>query len=257
MIVATAYMPLSIARDDRFFLTMAIIMALTNVAGFSLQLAMGRSSFVAPWTVHAHALLFFGWTAFYVLQSALVAGGSIALHRRLGWVGAGWAVAIVLVGVATTVMMVRRGTTPFFFQPAFFLFMNSLSVLGFGGLVTAAIRLRRRTDWHRRLLFCAMAMLTGPAWGRLLPLPLMIPWAAWGVFVAVMLFPLAGMIADKRRTGLVHRAWWWGTGVMLATQLAMGVVAFSAPGLTLYDVVTRGTPGAVRPPLEFPPFPRR
>lgn len=257
MIVATAYMPLSIARDDRFFLTMAIIMALTNVAGFSLQLAMGRSTFVPPWTVHAHALLFFGWTAFYVVQSALVAGGSIALHRRLGWIGAGWAVAIVLVGVATTVMMVRRGTTPFFFQPAFFLFMNSLSVLAFGGLVTAAIRLRRRTDWHRRLLFCAMAVLTGPAWGRLLPLPLMIPWAAWGVFVAVMLFPLAGMIADKRRTGLVHRAWWWGTGVMLATQLAMGAVAFSAPGLTLYDVVTRGTPGAFRPPLEFPPFPGR
>lgn len=257
MIVATAYMPLSIARDDRFFLTMAIIMALINVAGFSLQLAMGRSSFVAPWTVHSHALIFFGWTAFYVLQSALVAGGSIALHRRLGWIGAGWAVVIVLVGIATTVMMVRRGTTPFFFQPAFFLFMNSLSVLAFGGLVTAAIRLRRRTDWHRRLLFCAMAVLTGPAWGRLLPMPLMIPWAAWGVFVAVMLFPLAGMIADKRRTGVVHRAWWWGAGAIMATQVAMGVVAFSAPGLMLYEAVTRGTPGVARPPLEFPPFPGR
>lgn len=257
MIVATAYMPLSIARDDRFFLTMAIIMALINVAGFSLQLAMGRSSFVAPWTVHAHALIFFGWTAFYVLQSALVAGGSIALHRRLGWIGAGWAVVIVLVGIATTVMMVRRGTTPFFFQPVFFLFMNSLSVLAFGGLVTAAIRLRRRTDWHRRLLFCAMAVLTGPAWGRLLPLPLMIPWAAWGVFVAVMLFPLAGMIADKRRTGVVHRAWWWGAGAIMATQVAMGAVAFSGPGLALYEAVTRGTPGAARPPLEFPPFPGR
>lgn len=255
--MATAYVPFPTLRDDRFFLIMAIIMALTNIAGFSLQLAMGRSTFAAPWTVHAHAVIFFGWTFFYVVQSALVAGGSVALHRRLGWIGAGWAAAVVLVGVATTVMMVRRGTTPFFFQPVFFLFMNCLTALFFGALVTVAIWLRRRSDWHRRLLLCAMAMLTGPAFGRLLPMPLMIPWAAWGVFLAIMLFPLAGMIADQRRRGLVHPAWWWGTGTMLAVQMAMGALAFSGPGLALYDVITRDTPGAARPPLEFPPFPGR
>ena len=255
MIVATAHMPFLVSRDDRFFLTMAVLMAVVIVAGFSLQLAMGRSTFSVPWMVHAHALLFFGWTAFYVLQSALIAGRSVALHRRLGWIGAGWAVAIVLVGITTTIMMVRRGTTPFFFEPAFFLVMNSLTALLFGGLVTAAISMRRRTDWHRRLLLCAMAALTGPAWGRLLPMPLMIPWAAWGVFVAVMLFPLAGMIADLRRTGVVHPAWWWGTGAILAVQVAMGALASSAPGVALYGAVTHNTPGAARPPLEYPPFP--
>lgn len=243
------------ARDERFFLTMAIAMALTIVAGFSMQLAMGRSSFGAPLLVHVHAVIFFGWTFFYILQTALVAGGSVALHRRLGWIGAGWAATIVVVGIVTTVTMVRRGTTPFFFQPGYFLFMNSLSVLGFGGLVAAAIGLRRRTDWHRRLLFCGMAILTGPAWGRLLPMPLMIPWAAWGVFVAVMLFPVIGMIADKRRMGFVHPGWWWGAGVIVALQLAMDVVAYSGPGVALYRVITSGTPGAARAALDFPPFP--
>jgi hypothetical protein len=245
------------ARDDRFFLTMAIVMALTIVAGFSMQLAMGRSSFGAPLLVHVHALIFFGWTFFYVLQTALVAGGSVALHRRLGWIGAGWAATIMVVGIVTTVTMVRRGTTPFFFEPGYFLFMNSLSVLGFGGLVAAAIALRRRTDWHRRLLFCGMAILTGPGWGRLLPMPLMIPWASWGVFGAVMIFPIVGMIADKRRMGFVHRGWWWGAGVIVALQVAMSVVAFSGPGVAIYRAVTSGTPGEAVPPLAFPPFPGR
>ena len=30
--------------------------------------------------------------------------------------------------------------------------------------------MRRRTDWHRRLMFCGMAILTGPGLGRLLPM---------------------------------------------------------------------------------------
>ncbi|WCT72495.1 hypothetical protein PQ455_12720 [Sphingomonas naphthae] len=243
------------AGDARFFLIGAIVMAAVIVAGFSTQLAMGRSSFAVPVAIHIHALLFFGWTFFFVAQAALAASGSSALHRRLGWIGAGWAAAVVVVGIYTTAMMVRRGGAPFFFQPNYFLFMNSLTVLAFGGLTAAAIAMRRRTDWHRRLLFCGMAILTGPGLGRLLPMPLMIPWAGWGVFVAVMLFPLAGMIADRRRTGRVHRAWLWGAGTILVIQIAIDLIAFSAPGLAVYRAVTSGSPGAAVPPLAFPPAP--
>lgn len=243
-------------RDDhKLFLTLAIAMAVTIVAGFSMQLAMGRSSFAAPIHVHVHALVFFGWTTLYVVQTALVATGSRRLHRQLGWVGAGWTAAIVLVGLYTTAVIVREGRVPFFFTPAFFYYMDSLSVLCFGGLVTAAIRLRRRTEWHRRLITCAMAGLTGPAVGRLLPMPFMIPWAAWGVFAAIMTFPLAGMIADRRMRGGVHPAWWWGVGALAVTQVAMGVVAASPPGLALYRTIVAGTPGEGVAPLAYPAFP--
>ena len=93
------------AADHRFFLVMAFVMALLNVAGFSVQLAMGRSSFGAPLLVHAHALTFFGWVAIYLTQNALAASESIALHRRLGWIGAAWVVPMVLLGTAATVAM--------------------------------------------------------------------------------------------------------------------------------------------------------
>lgn len=243
------------SAEHRFFFTMAIAMAVTIMLGFSAQLAMGRSSFGAPFMVHVHAVVFFGWTAFYVLQNGLIAAGSVALHKRLGWFGTGWATAIVLLGIYTTVTMVRRGRTPFFFEPNYFLFMNSLTVLGFGGLTAAAIVFRKRTDWHRRLLFCAMAILTGPAFGRLLPMPLLIPWAGWAVFAAVMIFPVLGIFGDLRRMGRVHPAWWWGIGTIAALQCAIGIAAFSAPGLAIYGAITSGTPGAAVPPLWFPPPP--
>lgn len=46
---------------DRVFPGLAVVMALVVVAGFSLQVAMGRSSFEAPLLVHAHAVVFMGW----------------------------------------------------------------------------------------------------------------------------------------------------------------------------------------------------
>jgi hypothetical protein len=242
-------------NEARFFFLSAILMALVLVAGFSIQLAMGRSTFASPVSVHLHALIFFGWTVLYVLQNGLVATGSVALHKRVGWVATLWVPAMVFMGIYVTVSMVQRGAVPFIFQPLYFLVMNPLTILTFAGLTAAAILRRRQTQWHRRLMFCGMAMLTGPGFGRLLPMPLLIPWAAWAVFAAVMLFPIAGVIRDLRRTGQVHPAWWWGIGAIVTAQIAMDLIANSGAGISLYQWTTAGTPGADVSPLAYPPIP--
>lgn len=247
--------PRPVRSDDRFFLTMSIVMALTIVAGFSLQLAMGRSTFSAPPIVHIHAVVFFGWVVLYLLQNVFVARGQMALHRTLGWIGAVWMVLMVVVGVTITVLMVRRGAAPFFFTPLYFLIMNPMSVLTFAGLTTAAIVLRRKTDWHRRLHYCGMAFLCGPAFGRLLPMPLLIPMAGLAVFAAVMILPLVGAIADQRRTGRPHSAWWWGIGAMLGAQIVTQVIPATPFGTAIYDAVTAGSPGASIDPRAYPPPP--
>ncbi|MEJ0064265.1 MAG: hypothetical protein WDM85_01705 [Caulobacteraceae bacterium] len=110
------------SRDDRgFFLGGAIAMAVTIAAGFSLQLAMGRSSFGAPPLIHAHAIAFMGWVVIYLTQNILVASGNVALHRRLGWLAAGWVVLMVVLGCAVTAFDIRVVHVPFFFRPAQFL----------------------------------------------------------------------------------------------------------------------------------------
>jgi hypothetical protein len=242
-------------NDDRFFLRAAIVMALVIVAGFSVQLAMGRSTFASPPLVHAHAIVFMGWVALFLMQNIFVATGNMALHRRLGWIGAGWIVAMLVLGCLVTAAMVRRGQVPFFFRPLHFLVFDPVSLFAFFGLTVAAIRLRRRTDWHRRLHFCGMALLLSPAFGRLLPMPLLVPWAYESVFAAGMVFPLVGIWADLRRSGRVHPAWFWGVAAMLGSLLVTEAVTYSPAGPAVYRAVTAGSPGAAIAPLDFPPPP--
>ncbi len=242
-------------NDDRFFLNTAIGMALVIVAGFSTQLAMGRSTFASPLHVHLHAVVFMGWVVIYVTQTALVARGSLALHRRLGWIATGWMIVMVVLGFVVTLSMVQRGVVPFFFTPLQFLVFDPVTVLTFAALTTAAVVNRRRTDWHRRLHYCGMALLLGPAFGRLLPMPLLVPFAYEATLVAVLIFPVIGVAADLRRTRAIHPAWQWGIGTIIASAALVEAITFGPLGLPIYRAATAGTPGAFVAPLEFPPPP--
>lgn len=150
---------------------------------------------------------------------------------------------------------VRNGTTPFFFLPQHFLIANPLTLLGFAGLTWAAITLRRRTDWHSRLHVCAMTMIMGPAFGRLLPMPLLIPHAFEAVVLASVVFPIAGMIRDKRALGKVHPAWWVGLATLALALVVADRLTWSPLGGSIYAAAVAGTPGAAIPGLEFPPPP--
>lgn len=237
--------------DERFFLRMAIIMALIIVTGFSVQLATGRSTFASPPRVHAHAIVFMGWVVLFLLQNIFVATDRLALHRRLGWIGAGWMVAMVVLGFWVTIAMVRGGHVPFFFRPQHFLVFDPLAVLTFAGLTTAAIVMRRRTDWHRRLHYCGMSVLLGPAFGRLLPMPLLQPWAYEATFVAIMLFPAIGVWSDIRRSGKAHPAWAYGIAALVGSLILTEALTYSPVGDALYRGVTAGSPGASIAPLDF------
>ena len=243
------------AGDERFFLRAAIVMTVTILAGFSLQYLMGRSTFASPVRVHLHAFFFMGWVAIYLLQNIFVATGRMALHRRLGWVAAFWIVPMVVMGCLVTAAMVRLGHVPFFFRPLQFLIFDPVTVLTFAGLTVAAVRLRKRTEWHRRLHFCGMSLLLGPAFGRLLPLPLLQPWAWEAAFAACLLFPIAGMVADVRRSGRIHPAWHWGMATMLGALVVTEAITYSPLGTSIYQAVTAGSPGASIAPLDFAPAP--
>ena len=94
-----------------------------------------------------------------------------------------------------------------------------------------------------------------PGVGRILPMPLLAPWAWEATFAACLLFPLAGMWADQRRTGRVHRAWFAGLAATFAVLIVTEAITYSPAGLALYKAVAAGSPGASIPPLAFPPPP--
>jgi hypothetical protein len=97
-----------------------------------------------------------------------------------------------------------------------------------------------------------MAMIMGPAFGRLLPMPFLIPYAFEIAVVAGAVFPLAGMIRDRRRTGSIHSAWFYGLAVMASALVLTNLVVYSPLGDRIYAAAVVGTPGAAVPGLEFP-----
>lgn len=240
-------------EGTRFFTIMAFVMGFIIVAGFSLQLAMGRSSFAVPWQYHLHGAIFMGWIALYLAQHVAIAGGNRALHVSLGKLAYLYIPLMVAAGWLIMITVAQRTGGPFFFPVNEFLISNIALLLCFGGLALWALRQRRYTGWHRRLMLVAMTILTGPGLGRILPLPLLIPYS-WTITIAVTcLFPVIGMIADKRASGRVHPAYWWGLGIYLGTFIASMLLAYSPIGYAITDWVIGGTPGAERPMEAFLP----
>jgi hypothetical protein len=135
------------------------------------------------------------------------------------------------VGLVLTPVNIASHRAPPFFTPAYFLALDWLNILIFGALVYAAIRNRRRTDWHRRLMLCATISVIAPAWGRLLILlgqkvtaPVLVATLLAYVFVA--------MLFDWANRGRIHVAYLWGGGALallaVGTELLSRVPLFAA-----------------------------
>lgn len=240
-------------EGTRFFTIMAFVMSAIIIAGFSLNLAMGRSSFAAPWPYHVHGMIFMGWIGLYLAQHVTISSGNRALHVRLGQLAYLWIPLMVAAGMMIIVVSARTTGGPFFFAMNEFFVSNLIALLTFGGLALWALRARRYTGWHRRLMLVAMSILTGPGLGRLLPTPLFMP-NAWTVLITLtFLFPLIGMLADLRRDGRVHPAYWWGMGINVGLFVLSMLLAYSPIGYALTEWIVAGTPGAERPMEAFLP----
>ena len=251
----TITMDFPVVDDRPFFRNLITAMAVILVGGFVTQLALGRSSFGAPLIVHAHAFAFMGWVAITLAQVWLVAGGNMAMHRKLGYLAVAWSIGLLILGPLVTIAAVQTARTPFFFQPQHFLIANPVGLLGFAGLFFAAVALRRQTDWHARLHVGAFMMLMGPGFGRLLPMPFLPPYAFEIAVLVALIFPIIGIVRDWRVLGRPHPAWFWGIGVVLATTLLARVIGFSPIGEALYTATTAGGNLAGTDGLAFPPPP--
>jgi uncharacterized membrane protein len=195
-----------------------------------------------------------GWVALYLTQNTLIFRDNVALHRRLGWLSVIWLPAVLVMGLLITRFSLQTQGGPFFFDQNEFLFSNSAMLLLSVVLAATAITVRANTGWHRRLMYCSFAIITGPGIGRLTPNPLLEPYAWWiGAVGLPLIFPVVGMIADKRRYGRVHPAWFWGIGLVIGVQAVADLVAYSDWGVAFTKDFIAGTPGAERPMQAFLP----
>src|SRR3546814_9875825 len=114
---------------------------------------------------------------------------------------------------------------------------------------------QRRSDTvcHRGRRLSTMSIRTGPDVGRLLPMPCLMPHSLRISIAVTLIFPVIGMIADKRRHGRVHPAWWWTVGAIIVAQVADDIIAYSPWGVRVTEALIAGTPGADRPLASIMP----
>jgi hypothetical protein len=241
--------------DERFFLIASAIMVMVVVAGFLTLLLRGISTFAAPWPVHVHAVLFMSWVGFFMMQVWFATTGRAHLHKRLGWIAAVYMPALLIVGASILFRMMRNAAVPPFWTFSYFMVMNLMSLLAFAALAIAAIAWRKQTQWHRRLMFCAMAALVITPVNRLMPDAVLAQYMSLGSSVAILLFPLSGMAADWLRDRRIHPAWFWGLGALILTGLTTELVGRLPLAGSLVTLVTAGSPGAQIDPFvqHLPP----
>jgi hypothetical protein len=194
-------------RDQSFWQKMALGIALFILFGFAQFSARG---FVdvgkVPAYVHVHGIAMLGWLTLSVVQPWLVNRDNLALHRRLGWLAAALALTVACLGSYTAIETIKADRQPFFFTQPYFLALTHIGVICFGGLIIAGVLRRKQTEWHRRLMLGATIVIMEPAFGRLLPMPLMMPWGEWVTLVFQLLTLAIVMRHDRKATGATHPA---------------------------------------------------
>lgn len=237
------------AGDERFFLIASAAMVALIVAGFLTLYLRGISTFAAPWPVHVHAVAFMAWVGFFMLQVTLATTGRIDLHKRLGWIGAALMPVLLILGALILFRMMRNAAVPPFWSYAYFMVMNLMALVAFAALTIAAIRMRKETQWHRRLMFCGMAALVITPFNRLTPDAVLAESMSLIPAIALLGFPLTGMAADWLRDRRVHPAWWWGLCALILSGVTTETLGRAPIAGEMAALITAGTPGA-----EVDPF---
>jgi hypothetical protein len=225
-------------RADRyFFLWMSLLLAAIVVFGFSHTVPFDLAPPGLPALLQIHAGIFVAWVMLSVAQPALIVTRSVALHRRLGWVGAGLATAMVVLAGWAILFALWSDSLPPFYPPALFIVRGLFAVAVFAGLVTAAILLRRHAAWHKRLMLCATIVVMAPGLERALPLPLF--GSVWPFVVDGLLdlIALAGPAVDLVLRRRVHPAYIWGVGAIIAGQASVDILAPTPIARTLLRMV--------------------
>lgn len=226
-------------RAERFWQRMAIGLAAFIIFGF-LQFALRGfvDPVAAPWWVHLHGVAMLAWLGLLVVQPTLEARGNLDLHRRLGWAGAALASLIAILGVYTGLASLVLHRFPPFFTPPYFLALTFVEAVTFGFVVMAAIRKRRDTEWHRRLMIGATIVVLERALGRLLPMPLMIGWS--DIPIGLIQLSVVGIIAlhDRRTLGRVHPATKAVALLVIAVRVAIYLLSLAPPVAALAAKLT-------------------
>jgi hypothetical protein len=208
----------------RFYRGMAIAFLVAIILGFGnsarQRAALGVS--LPPYVV-AHGILFAGWFVLFLVQTTLVAGSRLDLHRRLGYVLAGAAALMTVTGPWLAIVAARLGHLPG--DPLAFMLIMIGDVVCFAPCIAAAIYFRNRAETHKRFMLLGTTTMVAPAVSRW-PMVSGHPSAIVPVMIALLIAPL---IYDRMARRPAHRvSVWGGIAVFASVPIRLAVAQTAA-----------------------------
>lgn len=227
--------------DGAFYILLLAIAWLALFMGFVPGLLKVISASAPPPhpLLHLHVAVFGGWMILLTVQTLLIERASVQLHKRLGLIGALMIPLVVLMGVATAVIINQArfdaGATT---RPAF-IAVQLANMLVFGVAAGSALWLRKRPDWHKRLIWLASIELLGAGFGRWIGRALRpyfghsVPEFWFTLYLGVNLMLILCMAYDLATRHRVHPVWLIGVPLVLLTQILASVLNASADWLPI------------------------
>ena len=212
--------------DRNFFLAYVALFWLGILMGFVPDVIQHVQKHKPPYPliVHFHAAAFVGWLALVTTQVLLIRARRTDLHRKLGVAGVFLAIAMVVLGPVTALVVDHyRLGTPDSDPP--FLSVQLFDIIGFAGMAAAAIALRAYPSAHKRLMLLALLSIVDAGFARWLgdPMTKLLGNGFWP-FVAesylanvILIFGIGGYDLVTRRR--LHPAYLAGAAWVLATQM--------------------------------------
>ena len=152
---------------------------------------------------YAHGAIFAAWYAVLAAQVALIRVKNVRLHRRLGWVGLGVGVLVIMAGTLAALRAANRpgGFIDVPVPPEQFLTIPLFSMALFALFLGLAVVWRGQAARHKRMILLASIALLGAPVARITSMladgaPPMLDVFVYAAFVGLM---LAWDIASERR----------------------------------------------------------
>jgi hypothetical protein len=186
---------------------------------------------------HVHGLVMTAWFALFLVQVRLVATGRTDVHRKLGMAGVLLAILVVYVGTTLGIASARAGVAPVGLPPLVFLVMPFGEMVVFAVLVAAAIALRKRSPFHKRLMLLASLAILTPAMARL-PFDFVQAGGPLVFFALTDLVIIACIVFDTAKNRRLHPAFAMGLAFIVVGQIGRLALSQTAAWMTFARWVT-------------------
>jgi len=189
---------------------------------------------------HLHGLLATTWLALHYTQARLIAAHRVALHKRLGIFTACVGAVLAIHAFHFAIAGVAAGHAPPGRNPLQFLSVPMGTITMFSLFLASALVLRRKREWHKRLMFLASLSLILPAAGRLdslIMVPLGLPRAVLGFWITFA-FVAWAWTNDWRKLRRIHPAYVYGGMALLVSLPARRALGFTDAWLPIAQWLT-------------------